>query len=1537
MASTTVAEPTSSDEAKDAAEEPGPSTDPESSSKPSENSPKEDKEPTKASAEEDINNQNFGGYLLKIISDIIYDISDDEEKKDETSGILDKVSSSRDKSESLNDGKSGCDDKSNGVAKDGATLKRKQATTGVFKLNENDPDSGHVAPKKRFLAGFHPEGDDKRLNNSGSGKENTASSSGNMIYHMRNCIDGIVDSRYIRECIRCDDHDHKGEPILEQMSNELALKSNSQNPLVSPSDLIPKEPGAPLTEMAAMACRVPQRARYMSKKPIEVIDLEAESNDEQVLRSRSTNGDHVMQRTGHNEMMVQTGATANVSETRKPPGVGHHMRMGPRVRQQVPVDVVPNQQHFHPTRPPMIGGRPMASHTMVASSYPGHMHPGSVAAHRSHLIESQTLATQPMQHSPLLSEPNNHGHLHPAGPSQMHSVTHPLPVTQSRWSQHDPRPGYSNKEHHVSHAGRPPGLTSSHSHIQGASISSPASYHSSQASLSANLLQQGTAPSLPIMIAEMARQQRHTVMPNPAVRLPTEHFQRQPTTYTRSDTKVAMGPQEAALNGPRYGSGPPSHVSPQAPPQLSAGDAAAPGYVRCSQQSETRMVSTPDACESVSCCPSDCPHSEHTGDDHPAGCPSCSEMECSEKCTREAPLNLSTKPGDGETPLDLSIQKPEEIPHIHIKKEPIDYDGPPLWPGKHFNSSGAAFPEDTHRGRREVSATSSVTATSGFEFPYEAAKYPAVSQPSMLPRLPPQMPPSLPPSMPQAMPRPMPQPVVQPMPPPMISPGGLSTHPHRQPQMPIHIPTQNPLLKPNFPPSPAVAWTAADPRMRGAAMMTSQWMQAGMPPQPFAQVPLMQQSSPTKSKGAMTLIGNHAPCDILYLKCNLCHQTYGNLHNFRKHFLKSHGFDPSPSDVLVRTISATKEAESSEHRVQHAQYASHPITDATAAQTLTHKLPAIVTCEGEYFPGSTTTTLGSNTDTSWSGQNMQCFHCGLQFPTRDWGVFRRHMRIHEVPGLYCPFCQQPARDEEALAQHKSVCATISRNCPQCRAVFAHGAALATHMKEAHGLCPPSRQLVCPYCAQYFQNPKQLTLHVREHEKSIGLLTNTSDDSHTPVSRASPDSTNDLDNHKRNESMRAEKIKPRGSLSLLDIVKQKIEEASNKLLDKCEELPMKPPSGASSKAVMPPSVVATKLPLKSNDKSSPEEKPQSQPVSSDKDSGKDVPKSSSSGNTCSVEDTLKAFKQHSTSFFKIDQIKDTHSVEQALNWIVEKALMETLISDKNDDTVVPVFSVLSKLQESEKKGNMAKREDVIIIDPIDETEEDQQNRNTPETTVTADSNNSEAEDRIKEDSGKQEAKNKHESSVDDSNGEDTSHGDMSGSNLQTIPSLDTNIECKDDNITASGTLVPGSDISEAPAGENDKGPAADEANDKEEAVVSDIVADPTMPRLEAQSPRPEVLPVAASGPPKLTLEINCDVGKPDRDSQVTPGHVASERSGSTSAPSTPRSGTPGCSTPTTPGAGRGSLTPSPRLFGKKRWVAAHQEETSTKKRRDSIDD
>ena len=279
--------------------------------------------------------------------------------------------------------------------------------------------------------------------------------------------------------------------------------------------------------------------------------------------------------------------------------------------------------------------------------------------------------------------------------------------------------------------------------------------------------------------------------------------------------------------------------------------------------------------------------------------------------------------------------------------------------------------------------------------------------------------------------------------------------------------------------------------------------------------------------GTVNILGNHPPSDILFLRCNLCGLTYGSQHSIKKHFSKVHGRDPTPEAVAVQTISDMRIAISQagekpakwhgdggeqpdpKKKTPPEQQRSNddpcrkpdqkPPEDVEG-EKLTKRNQDAKNCQALSPLRSSQKVAkailvkrdgdsGNHLDSAVDGSEksmMKCLQCGQDFPTRDWGVFRRHVRTHDLTpdAIYkCTVCSVGFKDVAKRRLHMSTAHSItSCMCRKCNIGFTHIGALNKHLKTAH----VAGQRVdveyrCLYCPKYFAVHDDLILHTQRHE------------------------------------------------------------------------------------------------------------------------------------------------------------------------------------------------------------------------------------------------------------------------------------------------------------------------------------------------------------------------------------------------------------------------------------------------------------------------
>ena len=220
------------------------------------------------------------------------------------------------------------------------------------------------------------------------------------------------------------------------------------------------------------------------------------------------------------------------------------------------------------------------------------------------------------------------------------------------------------------------------------------------------------------------------------------------------------------------------------------------------------------------------------------------------------------------------------------------------------------------------------------------------------------------------------------------------------------------------------------------------------------------------------LLSGLPPSDILYLRCNMCSATYGSQHSIKRHFNRAHGCEPQPHMVAVQSASATRTALARGVDVPPPAHADQ-LPPPPAGDV---KPPAALSEAGEKKAEEKSV--------------MKCLQCGEDFPTRDWGVFRRHVRAHDAPpdaAFKCTICSASFRDAHSRRQHMTRAHSVtSCTCRTCDIGFTHIGALTRHLRTAHhdsdGVDVEYR---CLYCPKLFGAQQQLFDHTRRHECDDG--------------------------------------------------------------------------------------------------------------------------------------------------------------------------------------------------------------------------------------------------------------------------------------------------------------------------------------------------------------------------------------------------------------------------------------------------------------------
>ena len=124
-----------------------------------------------------------------------------------------------------------------------------------------------------------------------------------------------------------------------------------------------------------------------------------------------------------------------------------------------------------------------------------------------------------------------------------------------------------------------------------------------------------------------------------------------------------------------------------------------------------------------------------------------------------------------------------------------------------------------------------------------------------------------------------------------------------------------------------------------------------------------------------------------------------------------------------------------------------------------------------------------------SKSTMKCLQCGLEFSTRDWGVFRRHMRTHDYPAQGEPFprcdlCKVPFQSTDEWRLHMSLMhMSHSCVCRSCNIGFATTDALNKHLRSTHAKhSQVDIEYRCLYCSGTFSSESELAIHSKQHAR-----------------------------------------------------------------------------------------------------------------------------------------------------------------------------------------------------------------------------------------------------------------------------------------------------------------------------------------------------------------------------------------------------------------------------------------------------------------------
>ena len=185
------------------------------------------------------------------------------------------------------------------------------------------------------------------------------------------------------------------------------------------------------------------------------------------------------------------------------------------------------------------------------------------------------------------------------------------------------------------------------------------------------------------------------------------------------------------------------------------------------------------------------------------------------------------------------------------------------------------------------------------------------------------------------------------------------------------------------------------------------------------------------------LLGDHPPDDVLSLTCVLCRADYGNIHRFIRHFHRDHSKEGEPQrhHVVIRSISQAKldKLEVAERRAMNEMAVAKEISPAIKKEV------------------------------------MHCRYCSQEFPTNDWGLFRKHMRSHET---------HPEPHEEVELPQK-----LPLRCLDCRVEFGSPEEHRFHMS----LCHSQRGCLCRVCSETFGSVDVMYRHIHTVHKGLSLV------------------------------------------------------------------------------------------------------------------------------------------------------------------------------------------------------------------------------------------------------------------------------------------------------------------------------------------------------------------------------------------------------------------------------------------------------------------
>ena len=247
------------------------------------------------------------------------------------------------------------------------------------------------------------------------------------------------------------------------------------------------------------------------------------------------------------------------------------------------------------------------------------------------------------------------------------------------------------------------------------------------------------------------------------------------------------------------------------------------------------------------------------------------------------------------------------------------------------------------------------------------------------------------------------------------------------------------------------------------------------------------------------------------MKCNVCNYKDSSLQTIRKHFLKEHGFQPGKENLTIRSV--TDHKDSTNDQIQQEVPRGYTIPSSQALSLTTTDSPSVIEARHTKTPspplqvkveenkslasqGQDESSVKSSDIKTETGTTsvMKCHDCGQEFSTRDWGVFKRHMRAHDQPNARCQLCKQTFLDAAELEEHNVAYhngastqgkSAMTHACTMCDVAFAQPGALDKHIKDAHhGMLINDKELRCLYCDAKFSEYRYLMLHVMDHEGNM---------------------------------------------------------------------------------------------------------------------------------------------------------------------------------------------------------------------------------------------------------------------------------------------------------------------------------------------------------------------------------------------------------------------------------------------------------------------